>query len=337
VSDTYDRERMRDAFAALLDDHFAGSGEAALRGAYELGRHAVQDGFGVLDLEEAYREALDRALAPALDADEARARSRMAAELFAESLSPFEMVHRRVQMLNVELEQRVKDRTADLEAANGELETFSYSVSHDLRAPLRAIAGFSQALLDDYKEELDDEGRDLLNRVRAASARMTQLIEDILKLSRVTRAEMRRDPVDLSALAQTVAKGLEEAEPDRRVDFLIAGGIGVNGDAALLRIVLENLLGNAWKFTGHRPHAQIEFGATKRNGSRVCFVRDNGAGFDMDRAGSLFGAFQRLHCSADFPGTGIGLATVQRIVRRHGGEIWAESAVDKGATFFFVV
>jgi light-regulated signal transduction histidine kinase (bacteriophytochrome) len=225
-----------------------------------------------------------------------------------------------------------------LELVNKELEAFSYSVSHDLRAPLRSIDGFSQAVIEDYADRLDDQAKDYLNRVRAATQRMGHLIDDMLALARVTRAEMRRESVDLSALAGDVLAALQKSEPDRRVECRIEPGLAAEGDAHLLRVVLDNLLGNAWKFTGKQARASIEFGARpQETGGPAYFVRDNGAGFDMNYAGKLFGAFQRLHTSHEFPGTGVGLATVQRIVHRHGGRVWAEGAVGKGATFYFAL
>jgi signal transduction histidine kinase len=242
-----------------------------------------------------------------------------------------------VRRLNVELERRVMDRTAQLAAANKELEAFSYSVSHDLRAPLRSIDGFSQVLLKHYREQLDPQGQNYLERVRASSQRMGQLIDDLLNLSRMTRGELRREPVDLSAVARAVAGELQQAEPDRQVTFVIADGLVVDGDPRLLRVVLENLLDNAWKFTGKHPRARIEFGRTQRDGDTVYFVRDNGVGFNMAYADKLFGAFQRLHTRAEFEGTGIGLATVQRIIHRHGGGIRAEGAEGQGATFYFTL
>ncbi len=240
--------------------------------------------------------------------------------------------------MKAELEQQVAERTAQLNAANRELEAFSYSVSHDLRAPLRSIDGFSQAVLEDCADRLDDQGRDYLKRVRAATQHMGQLIDDLIKLARVARAEIRREAVDLGALAGEVLAELQKREPDRRVECRIEPGLTAEGDARLLRVALDNLLGNAWKFTGRQPRPRIEFGAHLREtGGPVFFVRDNGAGFDMTYAGKLFGAFQRLHSLSEFPGTGVGLATVQRIVHRHGGRVWAEAAVGKGATFYFTL
>jgi len=239
--------------------------------------------------------------------------------------------------LNVELEQRVAQRTAQLEAANKELEAFSYSVSHDLRAPLRGIDGWSLALLEDYSSQLDGQAKTYLERVRSETQRMGQLIDDLLQLSRLTSTEMMIDRVDLSAMAGTIADQLQKEQPERQVEFVLQPGLNANGDAQLLEIALTNLLDNAFKFTGKTPQARIEFGQTEVEGHRAFFVRDNGAGFDMALAKKLFGAFQRMHKASDFPGTGVGLTTVQRIVHRHGGRIWAQAVVDQGATFYFTL
>lgn len=242
-----------------------------------------------------------------------------------------------IRQLNAELEERVRQRTADLEAANRELESFSYSVSHDLRAPLRGIDGFSQALVEDYADKLDDQGKSYLQRVRAASQRMAELIDDMLKLARVTRAPMHHEPVDLGAQAYSIVAELQRSQPQRPVEVVIEPDLNAAGDPKLLRVLLENLLANAWKFTGRHPHPKIELGARRDNGTTVYFVRDNGAGFDMKYVHKLFGAFQRLHTTTEFPGTGVGLATVQRIVHRHGGRVWAEAAEGHGATFSFTL
>jgi len=223
------------------------------------------------------------------------------------------------------------------EVVNGELEAFSYSVSHDLRAPLRAIDGFSQALLEDCGERLDEKGKDYLGRVRAGAQRMAQLIDALLNLSRITRGQMRQERTDLAAFAREIAGELERSDAERAVDFRIAERAVAKGDPRLLRTALDNLLRNAWKYTSRRAEAVIEFGVSRQDGETVYFVRDNGIGFDLAHAGKLFGAFQRLHGRGEFEGTGIGLATVARIVRRHGGRIWAEAAVDRGATFFFTL
>jgi len=217
------------------------------------------------------------------------------------------------------------------------LEAFAYSVSHDLRAPLRAMDGFSQALLEDYADKLDLEGRSHLQRVRSASQRMADLIDGMLTLSRTTRIEMRRARVDLSGLAQAIAVDLQKGSPQRRAEFVIEPGLVVQGDPNLLRSMLENLLANAWKFTSKHQTARIEVGSSVQNGQKVYFVRDDGAGFDMTYAGNLFGVFRRLHGSGEFEGTGVGLATVQRIVHRHGGRVWAEGKPEQGATFYFTL
>jgi len=224
-----------------------------------------------------------------------------------------------------------------LEAANHELEAFCYSVSHDLRAPLRGIDGFSQALLEDYSQNLDQTGKQHLERVRAAAQRMSALIDDLLELSRITRAEIQREQIDLSEMARAVAQEISQLDPTREAEFAIAPNLEAEGDPRLLRAVLENLLGNGWKFTSRRAAARIEFGRTQANGESAFFVRDNGAGFDPAYAQRLFGAFQRLHATTEFPGTGVGLASVQRIIHRHGGRVWAEGAVNEGATFFFTL
>jgi PAS domain S-box-containing protein len=240
---------------------------------------------------------------------------------------------REVEELNAALQRRA----SELEVANRELEAFSYSVSHDLRAPLRTIDGFSQALLEDYRDQLPADAQNFLERVRNAAQRMAKLIDDLLELSRISRIPVERKPIDVSALAQSIAEELQQAEPHRKVEFEIAPHLKANGDSQLLRIAMQNLMNNAWKFTSKVPEARIQIGASKARDQRVFFVRDNGAGFDMTYASKLFGAFQRLHAVTEFPGTGIGLATVQRIIHKHGGRVWAESVVDQGATFYFTL
>ena len=269
--------------------------------------------------------------------------------------------------MNQQLEQRVRQRTAQLESVNKELEAFAFSVSHDLRAPLRSIRGFSEVVLERYSSQIDPHGKDYLRRACESSQHMDRLIEDLLKFSRVTRTELHWQPVNLSALAGNIADELQSAEPERHVKFVIAQDLRASGDEHLLRIVLDNLLRNAWKFTGKRQNGRIEFGATPPDANDdgclfsdrsadlrpgaiinrpreqtagptpVYFVRDDGAGFSMEHVEKLFGVFQRLHASSEFPGTGVGLATVQRIINRHGGEIWAMGDVDHGATFYFTL
>jgi|GEM_PF-3733976 len=243
----------------------------------------------------------------------------------------------RYRLLNEELERRVQERTAQLQAANQELESFSYSVSHDLRAPLRTLDGFSLALLEDYAEQLDEQGRNYLQRIRSASQRMAALIDDLLMLSRVTRAEMQIVAINLSQIARSIIEEWQAEQPYRKVTFIAPSEIIVQADRNLMGILLTNLLSNAWKFTSKHPSATIELGEFWQNGQRVIFVRDDGAGFDMAYSDRLFKAFQRLHTDAEFEGTGIGLATVQRIVLRHGGKIWAHSEVERGTTFFFIL
>jgi light-regulated signal transduction histidine kinase (bacteriophytochrome) len=328
-------ERYSEALARYL----TGPDEVVLNQAYELGRKALGDGLGVLDIAMLHHGALDAAIA----SEPAVARSAeiaKAAEFLAETLSPFEMSlsgYRETNARLTAMNETLRQAKAAAEAANRELEAFSYSVAHDLRAPLRGLDGFSQALLEDYADKLGDEGRGYLGHLRDSAQTMGRLIDDLLALSRVTRAELLREPVDLSELARSVTAQLRRIQPERRIEITIGANIVAEGDARLLRIALENLLGNAWKFTGKRTEPRIEVGVTADAESGAYFVRDNGAGFDMAYASKLFGAFQRLHSADEFEGTGIGLATVQRIVNRHGGRIWAIGEVDRGATFYFTL
>jgi PAS domain S-box-containing protein len=276
--------------------------------------------------------------------------SEFSAEISGSALKDINGITNRIIIISRDITERkqaekeLKEAMANLEqsssqlaATNKELEAFSYSVSHDLRSPLRSIDGFSQALLEDYEKKLDKTGLDYLRRLRTASQKMGELIDGILKLSRLTRSEMSHVPIDLSSLAEETANRLQEMQPKRQVKFAIAKDLTANGDPQLLRVLLENLLGNAWKFTSKKSQAKIEFNVEKNNGEKTFFVKDDGAGFDMTYADRLFGAFQRLHETEEFPGTGIGLATVHRIINRHGGTIWAEGAVGKGATFYFTI
>jgi two-component system sensor histidine kinase/response regulator len=263
--------------------------------------------------------------------------------VFVELAKRSELLRRQAEQLRVgeqaarELAETRAGLVRELEHKNQELESFSYAVSHDLRAPLRRIEAFSRAVLESQHERLDADGRRFFDRIREASRQMSQLIDDVLHLSKVSRAELRQQEVDLSALATAILERLREAEPDRVVETRIRPGVVVSGDGQLLRIALTNLLENAWKFTARQPEASIEFGLSSVAGERTYFVRDNGAGFDMAHADRLFGPFQRLHLGTEFPGSGIGLATVRRIVHRMGGRVWAEGLVGRGATFHFTL
>jgi signal transduction histidine kinase len=320
---------LAEQYSAQLATHLAASNESVLLDAHALGRKAVTDGIGVLDLVSVHHHALRTVAGPAARSER---QLDMAGEFLAEILSPFEMMLRGYRETNARLlaaNQQLLEARVAAESAHRELEAFSYSVAHDLRAPLRSLDGFAHILLQDYAE--------YLQYIRASAQRMAQLIDDLLNLSRVTRGEFQREHVNLSDIARAVVTCRQKAEPARRVDFVIADGLTDDGDARLLAIVLENLIGNAWKYSSKRDDARIEVGTTASNGPRTYFVRDNGAGFDMAHADKLFGVFQRLHSENEFEGTGIGLATVQRIIHRHGGHIWAEGKVNQGATFFFTL
>lgn len=268
-----------------------------------------------------------------------RMQSNLAAVILTleQEIFKLEQAEDEIYRLNSALERRVIERTAQLEAVNRELEAFSYSVSHDLRTPLRSIDGFSQALLEDYGKQLDEVGHDYLNRVRRAAQRMGLLIDDLLRLARITRTDMNQLQVDLGAMAHEVIGDLHKYKGYSVAPFRVQEGLVGYGDPGLLRIVLENILDNAWKYSSKIEHPLVEFGSVVEDGRTVYFVSDNGIGFDMVFVGKLFGAFQRLHRADEFPGTGVGLATVKRIIHRHGGEVWAEGASGKGAIFKFTL
>lgn len=346
---------------ALVPDRYWSSSEASQRALLNIledfaaeksnlehGQRAMLNILEDFDVEKAAMEGAQRAVLNILeDFSGEKVRLEETQRAVLNILDDFETEKNRVEITNQQLQKEMEERrraeaqiqgvNTELLAANNELEAFSYSVSHDLRAPLRSIDGFSLALLDDYADKLDEDGRDYLHRVRAATQRMGTLIDDMLNLSRVTRTEMRLENADLSAMARSITTELRSAQPERRVEFRFEEGLKAVADSHLLRIALENLIGNAWKFSSKRESACIEFGRTHCDGGAAYYVRDNGAGFDPAYAERLFGAFQRLHDNAEFPGTGVGLATVQRIIHRHGGRIWAESAVERGATFYFTL
>ena len=263
--------------------------------------------------------------------------------VFVELAKKNELLRRQAKLLAeseqaaLELAETRAELVRDLEHKNRELESFSYAVSHDLRAPLRRIDSFSRAVLESQGDRLDEAGQRFLSRVREASQHMAQLIDDVLHLSRVTRADLRDQEVDLSSIASLILTRLQESEPERKMDAKVRPGVLVTGDSQLLKIAMENLLENAWKFTAKEPESRIEFGMMQAGGEATYFVRDNGAGFDMTYTDRLFGPFQRLHPQGEFPGNGIGLATVQRIIHRHGGRVWAEGLVGQGATFYFTM
>ena len=299
-----DRDAMIQGLGAGADDYIAKSSD------FDLVRARVLAQIRRKQFEDETRRIREQLLRAELEAVEARAAREMA-------------------------EERAK-LVAELEAKNEELESFSYSVAHDLRAPLRSIDGFGLALLEDYADKLDDDGKQYLAYVRESAQQMSQLIDDMLALSQVTRSDFESSPVDLTAIARSVGAELHRAAPDRQVDFLVTDGLIAEGDARLMTIAFENLLSNAWKYSSGRAQARVEVGVVDGD-PRTFFVRDNGAGFDMAYANKLFGVFQRLHANSEFEGTGIGLATVRRVIRRHGGRIWADAAVDRGATFFFTL
>jgi hypothetical protein len=261
----------------------------------------------------------------------------MLVQLMARDVTAEQRAAADVQRLNETLEEQVRSRTAELEAANAELEAFSYSVSHDLRAPLRAMAGFSEILRAEHAAALPPDAIALLERSEAAARRMGQLIENLLGLARVSRQDMHKAHVDLSALAAEITAELAEASPARKLEVRVAPGLSAHADPALIRVALQNLLANAWKYTAKSAQPRVEFGAEVSGDERVFYVRDNGTGFDMQYAGQIFRPFERLHDDHEYEGTGIGLATVDRIIRRHGGRVWAEAAPDRGATFRFTL
>jgi light-regulated signal transduction histidine kinase (bacteriophytochrome) len=338
-----EEEDLARAYQRTLSTFLHSPSEEALTGAYQLGRRALKEGKGVIDWAGVHDRAL-AALPMTLLGPEGLAR---AGTFYRESLSPFEMTQRGyaetnrwLERLNAELRREISAKeslAAQLQEANASLESFSYSVAHDLRAPLRAISGFSDALIEDLGETVKPTSARFLQRISAGAIRMGHLIDALLGLARVSRVELARSSVSLSDLAGTVLEHLKASESARVIEAVVEPDLVAQGDPALLRALLENLIGNAWKFTSKTDQARIEIGRAPSDAEPAYFVRDNGPGFDMAYAAKLFEPFQRLHSSQEFPGTGIGLATVHRIVRRHGGRIWAEATVGGGATFYFTL
>jgi light-regulated signal transduction histidine kinase (bacteriophytochrome) len=258
-------------------------------------------------------------------------------DAFNEMLAEIQQRDRAVEQAKVDLELRVKERTAELQAANRELEAFSYTVAHDMRAPLQTISNVCYLILETDRGQSSEQETAMVAQLRASVVSMSSMIDDLLDLSLSTSAPLRSTRLNLSLVADSILRGLAESNPDRKVKTVIQKLCYANADSGLMQIVLQNLLRNAWKFTSKSEGAQIEFGCTKRGADTVFYIRDNGAGFDQNLADRLFKPFQRLHAASEFPGTGIGLATVQRVIRRHSGEVWAEGEVEKGATFYFTV
>jgi light-regulated signal transduction histidine kinase (bacteriophytochrome) len=315
------------AYKASLNECLVGAGEIALQHGYELGRQAVRDGVGVMDIMSVHREALLSLLSQMATAHECVHVVKVSQDLFAECLAPFEFTHRgflEVESLNNKLE-----------AANKELESFSYSVSHDLRAPLRAIEGYSRMILKKQEEHFDEETRRQFDLIRNNVKTMGCLIDDLLSFSRLGKQEISKTSIDMEGLVRDVWQNLLTVNPNRNMTLRIEGIRPAIGDRSLLREVFSNLLGNAVKFTRTRDVAQIEAGSRVEDNETIYYIRDNGVGFDMQYYDKLFGVFQRLHSAEEYEGTGIGLALIQRIIHRHGGEVWAQGKVNEGATLFF--
>jgi light-regulated signal transduction histidine kinase (bacteriophytochrome) len=326
-------------YVSALDAYLKSRDEATLSRAYELGRDAMATGLGVLDMANLHQAAVGVLVVTAPPAEQMRLTA-VASGFFTELLSPFEMSFRGYRAANHELQrlnESLRLQKEAVEVANRELESFSYSVSHDLRAPLRSIDAFSQYLIEDHGNLLGAEGMRHASRIQNAARHMAILIDKLLTLARVTRTEIQRVDVNLTELARRAAEWLRTAAPERDVEMIVEEDLRCNGDAALLAVVVENLIGNAWKFTSKRAHALIRFGRELHDDRPWYFVSDNGSGFDMAAAQKLFAPFQRLHSASEFEGTGIGLATVQRIVQRHNGRVWADGAIDRGATFYFTL
>lgn len=330
---------IRQRYVEGLSSYLHHNGELALSGAYELGRWALGQGLGVLDMAVLHQAALDE-LSSSVPAVARQKLTHDAGAYFNELLSPFEMSFRGYRLANEELQrlnETLQAQTRELQGVNQELESFSYSVSHDLRGPLRTIDGYSWAILESVGDKLDAQSRRYFNLIREATRHMSQLIDDMLALAQVTRRDMQDEDVDLSAIVHGIEQRLQSAASERCVQWNVEEGVHARGDGRLLTLLLENLVNNAWKFTGRKEQACIEFGTKTQNSGRVFFLKDNGAGFDMQHVEKLFRPFSRLHSAEDFQGTGVGLAIVQRVAQRHGGKVWAQGQVNAGASFYFTL
>jgi light-regulated signal transduction histidine kinase (bacteriophytochrome) len=324
-------------YIQLLQRYLAEPSELLRQKAYELSRQAIECKINILDIMQVHHEQIAMIL-PSLPDNNGHYDT--ANEFLREVLVPFEIIYRSYRDANIkliDLNQDLIKKSDELTTLNKELAAFSYSVSHDLRAPLRAIMGFSQILVSDYADTLNNTAKDLIYRIHHSGNKMEQLIDGMLMLSRLSQQSMAIEDVDLAKITKSILDDLQKLEPERQVTFSSPESVIAKGDAKLLYVVLQNLLNNAWKFTRKKPTTSIELGVTEENNKPVYFIRDNGAGFDMDYADKLFSLFNRLHAENEFEGYGIGLATVQRIIHRHGGRIWAEGKVDEGATFYFVL
>jgi light-regulated signal transduction histidine kinase (bacteriophytochrome) len=341
-------EQIRAAYLSMVISFLSKANEEDLHRGYELGRDALDSRLGILEVADAYVVALSEILK--FSSPESARTVEATRELLSTSLAPFEMTQRgyqdsisKLKEMNQELEQQAQD----LKTANQELEAFSYTVSHDVRSPISGIGSLAEIMLEEYQKQIDENGRLYLTEIAAAARKTLELVEGLLSLAQFSRQELVRTDVDLSQMAHSIVRDLQQNDlyqqnqetekAPRHVIFSIAENVIVQGDQKLLFAVMNNLLGNAWKYTSREEHAKIEFGVSMKDRKPIYFVKDNGAGFDMRSAGKLFSPFQRLHSASQFQGTGVGLATVRRIIERHGGQIWAESQVGQGATFYFTL
>lgn len=327
-------------YESALMDYLASVRESVLKEAYELGRQAIADGFGVLDIAAVHYEILPSIVINAHSSEENTLILKQTGDFFIECLSPFEITHRGFQEANVTLHtlnDNLKQSTIKLENLNKELETFSYSVSHDLRAPLRAIYGFSKIILEDYEEKLDENGKSVLRTIYSNAQKMGQLITDILNFSRISRREFKRVKINMNLLIREVIDEFKNTLPEKKHIFTVTDVPNALGDYIMLKEVWRNLVSNAIKFSSIKEKPIIEIGAFESHGEQTYFIKDNGVGFDMKYKGMLFEIFQRLHSEQDFEGTGVGLSIVKRIIEKHRGRVWGEGEVGKGATFYFTL